>query len=151
MSYGLQLKPGETCVAHLAPIAHSGPDELAHVTPIAHPGQICAGELSSITQALKTCADELPSYSSSRENMCSSCITYLTGEVPSKKASSSYCDLICPTCAKYSVVTNSTILHMKTSTYLYDMNMYMCVCRLCSEYCALTICRTVLKPSNNHQ
>ena len=73
MSYGLQLKPGETCVAHLAPIAHSGPDELAHVTPIAHPGQICAGELSSITQALKTCADELPSYSSSRENMCSSC------------------------------------------------------------------------------
>ena len=56
MSYGLQLKPGKTCVAHVAPIAHSGPNELARVASIAHPGQIWADELSSIAQDLKTCA-----------------------------------------------------------------------------------------------
>ena len=29
------------CVAHVAPLALSGPDELAHVAPLAHPRQIC--------------------------------------------------------------------------------------------------------------
>ena len=48
MSYGLQLKPGKTCVAHVDAIAHSGPTELARVAPIAHPGKIWADELSSI-------------------------------------------------------------------------------------------------------
>ena len=73
MSFHLQPKPGVTCEAHAAPIAHSGQNELAHVARLAHLGQICAGELSSIAQALETCVDELPSYSSSRQNMCSSC------------------------------------------------------------------------------
>ena len=71
MSYRLQFKPGETCVAHVAPIAHSGRNELAHVAP--HPGQICADELSSIAQALKTCADELSPRAQAGGNMCSSC------------------------------------------------------------------------------
>ena len=76
MSYRLQLKPRKTCVAHVAPIAHSGPNELVHVAPIAHPGKICADELSSIAEALKTCADELSptgGIAQAGENMCSSC------------------------------------------------------------------------------
>ena len=48
----------------------------------------------SIAQALKTCADGLPSYSSSLKNMRSSS---LTSELPLKRASSSYDELICPT------------------------------------------------------
>ena len=66
MSYRLYLKPGETCVARVAPTARSRSHELAHgapgyVAPLAHSRQTCAGELSSIAQALKTSADELPS------------------------------------------------------------------------------------------
>ena len=61
------------CIARVAPIALSAPNEQAHVALIAHPGKICADEPSSTAQDLKTCADELPSYSSSWENMCSSC------------------------------------------------------------------------------
>ena len=92
MSYRLQLKPRKTCVAHVAPIAHSGPNELVHVAPIAHPGKICADELSSMAQASKTCADELSSMAQAfktcadelsptgiaqaGENMCSSCSSY---------------------------------------------------------------------------
>ena len=38
MSYRLQLKPGKTCAAHVAPLAHIGPNELAHVAPSAHLG-----------------------------------------------------------------------------------------------------------------
>ena len=78
MSYRLQLKPRKTCVAHVAPIAHSGPNELVHVAPIAHPGKICADELSSMAQASKTCADELSptGIAQAGENMCSSCSSY---------------------------------------------------------------------------
>ena len=76
MSYGLQLKPGETCVAHVAPIAHSGRNELACVAPIAHAGKIWADELSSTAQALKTCADELSPIAQAGGNMCSSCNSY---------------------------------------------------------------------------
>ena len=47
LSYLLQLKPGQTCVAHVAPIAHSGPNELALVGPVSHPGKICADELQN--------------------------------------------------------------------------------------------------------
>ena len=33
-------QPGKTCIAHhVAPIAHSGPNELARVAPIAHAGK----------------------------------------------------------------------------------------------------------------
>ena len=75
MNHRLQLKPGKTFTAHVAPIAHLGPNELAHVAPIAHLGHICVHELSSViaqasktcayklsptAQALKTCAAELP-------------------------------------------------------------------------------------------
>ena len=35
------------CVAHVAPLARTGPDELVHAVPIAHAGQICADERSS--------------------------------------------------------------------------------------------------------
>ena len=78
MSYRLQLKPRKTCVAHVAPIAHSGPNELVHVAPVAHPGKICADELSSMAQASKTCADELSptGIAQAGENMCSSCSSY---------------------------------------------------------------------------
>ena len=47
MSYRLRIKPGETCVTHVAHFAHSQTGELAHVAPIAHPGKLCSGELSS--------------------------------------------------------------------------------------------------------
>ena len=90
MSCRPQLKPGETCVAHVAPIAHSGPNELPRVAPIAHLGQIWGDELSSIAQALKTCADELPPIAHAGEKMCSSCSSY-----------SSPCENMCRYCSSW--------------------------------------------------
>ena len=70
-------KSGGTCVAHVAPIAHSGSDELASVAPIAHPGQICADELTSIAQALKTCADELLSFIAQAGRTCAAHVAHV--------------------------------------------------------------------------
>ena len=89
----LQLNPGKTCVAHVAPIAHSGPNELARLAPIAHPGKMWADELSSIAQALKTCADELSPIAQAGENMCSSCSSYSSSWAKWASSCSSYSSL----------------------------------------------------------
>ena len=102
MSYRPQLKR-ETCIANLAPIQLIlGQMSLAHVAPIANAGEICADELSSIAQAFKTCADELPSYTQlkPRKHVQLMQLTQLTSELPSKRASSSCVELICPRCGK---------------------------------------------------
>ena len=69
---------GEKCVAPVATIiAHSGPDELAHVAPIHR--SPCANMrrwyilYSSSFENMGRRATLLLRYSSSRENMCSSC------------------------------------------------------------------------------